>query len=269
MNRFAKADPERTKRFLLHFRRPGYFGANAIVVQYETDPDVVAECVPPPLKPLSPATAFACVWDMPASTNIGPFQGGALYLAAEYKGRVGGYCLAMPMSTDAAVIVGREMCGEPKKLAQVDFRREGAHVEGAITRLGITYMTLRGKIGAETRIEEGLDFHIKMLPKCTGDGLEFDKALLCGVNMELENGKAWLLEDPEIIYQESAHDPVVDIPVRKITRGVFWVADLYCRTEPLEYLTPEQAAPYIVSKFDNLDLLSALTVKPEQKAVRA
>jgi len=80
------------------------------------------------------------------SNCVGPFNGAGVNVACTYEGQDGVYCLAMPMSTDTAVIFGRELYAEPKKLADIELdQRPGGHVRGTVTRRGITIIELRGR----------------------------------------------------------------------------------------------------------------------------
>jgi acetoacetate decarboxylase len=54
----------------------------------------------------------------------------ALFLQAEYNGEEGAYCLAMPVTNDMALILGREVFGYPKKMADIYIKRNGEKVEG-------------------------------------------------------------------------------------------------------------------------------------------
>jgi len=45
--------------------------------------------------------------------------------ARSTRGIEASYCLAMPMSTDVAIIFGRELFGEPKKQGRVSLESDG------------------------------------------------------------------------------------------------------------------------------------------------
>ncbi len=62
---------------------------------------------------------------------------------------VGGYPLVMPMTTEQAVVGGRETFGEPKKLADVTLQRDGDVVRGWFARMGVTFVEINGRITGE------------------------------------------------------------------------------------------------------------------------
>ena len=51
---------------------------------------------------------------------------------------VGEYPLFMPMTTEQAMIGGRDTYGEPKKIGEVWARRDGDAIEAGIARMGFT-----------------------------------------------------------------------------------------------------------------------------------
>jgi len=54
-----------------------------------------------------------------------PFGAGTFAVEAMHGDILGGYPLVMPMTTEQAVVGGRETYGEPKKLADVTLQRDG------------------------------------------------------------------------------------------------------------------------------------------------
>jgi acetoacetate decarboxylase len=70
-------------------------------------------------------------------TNFGvSYLESALFLRAEFDGEEGNYCLAMPVTNDMALILGREVFGYPKKMANIQFRRQGKEIKLLIRRPG-------------------------------------------------------------------------------------------------------------------------------------
>ena len=51
----------------------------------------------------------------------------------------------MPMSTDVAIIFGRELFGEPKKQGRVQLKSDVDVVRGTVERFGIPYIQLEGR----------------------------------------------------------------------------------------------------------------------------
>src|SRR5580698_2197651 len=133
--------------------------STVLVATFETDPDILASVLPPPLEPSSRPLAkatFARV-DIP---GLPTFGAGSFSVQCTHDGTVGYYCLVMPMSTEQSVIGGRETFGEPKKIGQVAVDLDGDSVRGTMTRMGVTFAEFTGRVtetlpvpGPETRTD--------------------------------------------------------------------------------------------------------------------
>ena len=85
---------------------------------WETDPEVIAQVLPPPLEPSEPFARirFATV---NMGTGIPIFGAGWFGVRARHGRQQGEYALFMPMTTEQATVGGRETYGEPKKIGAV------------------------------------------------------------------------------------------------------------------------------------------------------
>ena len=121
---------------------------------YETDPKLIAAVIPEPLKPIDKPEV--CVTFSHVAMHISPELnieiGSAIFgVRAFYDGVEGTYLLTMPMTTEQAVVPGRETYGEPKKIAQIEFERDGDRVKASVSRMGFTYLSAEGTIGKGQR----------------------------------------------------------------------------------------------------------------------
>jgi len=118
---------------------------------YETDPEIAAALVPRPLS-VDPSSQV-CVTFSHVAIHLTPdftFEiGSAIFgVKASYEGTSGIYLVTMPMTTEQAVVPGRETFGEPKKIAAIDFKKDGDKCSCEVTRMGMTYLEGKGKVGA-------------------------------------------------------------------------------------------------------------------------
>ncbi len=119
-----------------------FYDAEMIFAFWLTKPEVVEHLLPPPLKPGSFPLASAFVANYPR-TNFGlPYREAALFLLAEYEQVLGNYCLAMPVTDDIAMALGREHFGFPKKLAQVQITQSAKGISGYAERNGVRFFEL-------------------------------------------------------------------------------------------------------------------------------
>jgi len=246
--------PEKLPDLQARLAAPRFLDGSVLSVTFETDPALIAALLPHPLEHDGSGIATVFVGRWQRSNCVGPFSGGALNLRASYGTLSGVYCLTMPMSTDAAVIFGRELYGEPKKLARVTLERTGARVSATIERHGITYIAIAAELSERDENPgeaRGLTFHLKATPRADGHG--FDAApLLVGVTSRtrlrlVERGTA------QLTFADSPFDPVADFPVRRVVSATYSEGDTETTAQILAALDPTAALPYYLGKLDPLD----------------
>ena len=150
---------------------------------YETDPKIARALLP---KPLEAAEPEVCVTFSHVAMHLSPERtleiGSAIFgVRALYDGVPGVFLLTMPMTTEQAVIGGRETYGEPKKIAQIDFAKDGDRVSARVSRMGMTYLSASGTVGKALGPREftQLGYCFKMFPSCEqGGSFDFDPLLI-------------------------------------------------------------------------------------------
>jgi acetoacetate decarboxylase len=160
--RYVKT-PDEIRQIQAVYARPHFLRTRSLTVIFETTRRTIEALLPPPLEPTPETLGTAWIGDIGSSNGVGPFLGAGVYLRARYKDLVGNYCLTMPMSTAQAVTFGRELYGEPKKLAKITFDRQREHVWGSVERHEIRYLSLRGRLDepASTGRIQTSSFHFK------------------------------------------------------------------------------------------------------------
>ena len=83
---------------------------------YETDPGLIATVLPPPLVASDEPLVKVTLATVDMGRGIPIFGAGTFAVQARHDDQVGYYPLVMPMTTEQAVVGGRETFGEPKKL---------------------------------------------------------------------------------------------------------------------------------------------------------
>ena len=263
--RFVKTSDE-VKRIQAIYSRCQFLGTRNLTVLFETTPEAVKALLPPPLEPMPGALGSAWVGEIGNSNCVGPFLGAALYIRARYQDIVGNYCITMPMSTPEAVTFGRELFGEPKKLAKVVFEHQDDYVWGSAERHEIRYLSLRGRLtgAAATGRQETSSFFFKFMPRAGGSGFDYPPLLVHvtgDVNIEVaRRGRG------ELIFRDSPHDPVADIPVTQVIEAVYTEGHVYTSGRVLCEVDPEAFLPYAYSKIDAYDVVAEGTLMHAQAA---
>ena len=110
--------------------------SEAVTAVYETDPEIIAAVLPPPLEP-GPEPLVRITITRVEMPGLPIFGAGWIGVQARHGDRIGEYPIFMPMTSEQATIGGRETNGEPKKLAEVEVERDGNRVEARISRMGV------------------------------------------------------------------------------------------------------------------------------------
>jgi acetoacetate decarboxylase len=237
----VKRDAERSPEFLSSRVR-------SLRVVYETDPAVAAAVVPRPL--VASRRGEVCVTFSHVAMQISPqftFEiGSAIFgVRVRHEGDEGIWLLTMPMTSEQAVIGGRETWGEPKKIAAIDVRCEGDDVSATVTRLGIPYLAAAGRLGEDLGprdfVEHG--YCVKALPACEkGAGLD-GEPLLVRLEWRHRHERVRRVEGGVLSLRESPFDPVADLPVRRLLRmeweeGMAESGGSVVRALPAEWVLP-------------------------------
>lgn len=230
---------------------------HGIRATYETDPEVVAALLPRPLEAIDkPEIWLQMVHVAMHVTDTDTVEIGALTMGVNctYNGAPGAYCFHMAMEGETVVTSGRERFGEPKKIAETKFTRNGDHLHATCTRHGITYFEIEGTIGekiedAPLSFEEHL-FCYKGMPAIDRPG-EFDgDVFLTRLNWQRNYSDRRAMKGT-IQLHESAYDPLVDIPVRRITDMQYVEGGTATGGILLQKVPGEWIAPHWVGRHDD------------------
>lgn len=237
--------------------------STSLTATYETDLDVARAVLPPPLEPGAAPHVRISIATVDLGRGMPPFAAGTFAVSACHEGTEGWYPLLMPMSTEMAVISGRETFGEPKKLADMELERDGNRVRGTVTRMGTTIVEIAGAvIGAREAPPdaERVDFYLKFLLAPDGDGFDSDPALvLC---RRLESTRKLENVDGEVVLRDSPFDPVADVPVRSVVEMTLAERRSTQTGEIVARVPGKQVLPYAHQRYDFLMRSVSKAVQP-------
>lgn len=108
----------------------------------------VRDWLPFPLRLAHPARATVFIGDYPHTTFAPHYQEAALLLHVRIFGVIPAvYCPWMVLNNDRALIIGRELLGLPKKLAEVSLHEHNGQWVGCVMRNGVELLRIEGKTG--------------------------------------------------------------------------------------------------------------------------
>ena len=217
---------------------------------WETDPDALAQVLPPPLKPTAKPYVRATINQVDIFGS--PLGAAAISVACAHGDEEGWYSLVMPMTTERSLIGGREVFGEPKKLAEVVVDRDGDHVAGTVTRHGITFAEIRGRVAGALEPPAPyvkVDWYLKFLPAVDGSGFDADPLLVRCVRTE--KTRALNAVEGEVVLRESELDPIADLPVLRLVEITFGEKTSDQRGEVVARLDPKEILPYVHQRYDD------------------
>lgn len=228
---------------------------------YETEPEIARAVLPQPLEPAEPHifVQFANVEMHFSAEKIIKIGAATVGVACSHEGNAGYYVLAMPMEGEFVVIGGRERYGEPKKIAQTELTRDDTgRVNAKVTRHGITFLELEGIVGGELDAPKQFTEYFycyKALPAASKDDSQnggFDgEVLLTRLIWERNYDSVREIKDGKVILRESARDPLVDVPVKRVlkmelAKGASKTGGEVVRSVPGEWL-----APFLCQRYDD------------------
>jgi acetoacetate decarboxylase len=219
-------------------------------VYFETDPDTLRVLLPPPLKPAASPVAIATVGEVGNSNCAGPYDFASLGVRAQFQDFIGTYYLSAPVSTPQAMTFGREFYGEPRKLAKIVFEEQDEHVWGSAERHEIRILSVRGRCDspAPAGRQELTSFNFKFQPRPDGFGLESPPDLV-QVTTDLTVTKARRGRG-EVVFRDSPHDPLSDIPVMQVLDAVYAEGHAYMSGRVLTSVDAGTFLPFAFNKTD-------------------
>ncbi len=228
----------------------------SIRVEYETDPEIHRALVPRPLEPVE--QPLVCVTFSHVAMQITPefsfeIGSGVFGVKTRYDGEEGIYLVTMPMTTEQAVVPGRETFGEPKKIADIDFQRDGDRVSARIARMGMTYLSASGTLGESLGPREFTEhaYCYKAMPSCE-KGVDFDvDPILVQLQWKQKHQSSWRVEGGELTLGQSPLDPVADVPVRRIVRFEYEEGTTESNGKVLRSVPGDWLLPFLHQRYDD------------------
>lgn len=113
-------------------------------IVYRTDPERVADLLPPGITPGRNPHVHVNIYNVPV--NGEPEYGVSTKVEADYQGMEGYYSLGLGIDQEAAIFISREVNGQPKFPCSIRYFRLGDAVEARCTHQGYTFLEFHGEV---------------------------------------------------------------------------------------------------------------------------
>jgi acetoacetate decarboxylase len=229
---------------------PRFVHGERLTIEFLTEPGTVRRLLPPPLEPVDKPLVVAGIgrWQ---SNGVGDYAGGSIYLAARHGDVEGGFGLTMWMDTEAAVTYGRDLFGEPKKLASTNLFRNGGHFHGWVERHGTRLLDLRAELGEDLGPSQGSRTAFNFRSRSAPDGIGLDgPAVLTQATFDatVRSRREGI---GSISLGATVHDPLDEIEVLSVVRAEYQEHDVAGRCRAVATVPADRFLPYHHGRADN------------------
>jgi len=159
-------------------------------------------------------------------------------------------------STDAAIIFGRGLFGEPKKQATVGLNRQGTKMRGWVERHGTRLIGIKADLTNDVGPAKvgGKNFNIKAVPATKGDGPE-DDAILALAEFENDLKLNWTGQGSCTLCAGSL-DPLDEIEVKEVLGASYFEGDMDSHARSIARISAADYLPYYYGRLDDWSLLN-------------
>jgi acetoacetate decarboxylase len=188
-------------------------GVRMVALPFTPRAGAVERILPPGMEPAE-GPGLVTLLSYPQTEVQHPFKEAVVMVPVRVDETLGNYVPYIYVTTDEALIPGREIAGFPKKLAEVDWERDGDRIRGSVTRWGKQILSVEGRVRGPMPEEAAAgpgppapSINYKLVPGPAGDIEieEITRVQLEIVAREQEIGEARLRCAPSDL------DPVADL----------------------------------------------------------
>lgn len=112
-------------------------------IDYPTDRAKIAALLPPGIDASASANVHLSIYCFPVPDE--PEYGVVVTVDADYRGTKGVYALGYGIDQESAVFISRDMNGQPKYPAEIDYYRVGDAVRARCSHQGYTFIEFSGR----------------------------------------------------------------------------------------------------------------------------
>lgn len=226
-------------------------GVRSVVLPFTPDPEALAAVLPPALAPgegTALVTMLSYGWGH--GQRIHPFNEAVVLVPVTLDGEPGNYVPFIYVTTDEAMLAGREIAGWPKKLADIVWERDGDRFHGSVTRWGTTVIEIEGDLSAPPDDTDALAAMMAGGQKPT-----FNYKLIPGPGDEIE--------------VEEITSSRLEIAPSDVVVGTATLTTSSSEDDPVAALVPATTGPLVAMVSDNTIPLAEVAKRIDGRVARA
>jgi acetoacetate decarboxylase len=220
-------------------------------VVYRTDPNRIADLLPPGLSVGAQPTVHVHFYQVPIKGE--PEYGCVVKVRASFQDVDGYYLVGNGIDQESAIFISHELNGQPKFPCSIDYYRLGSRVVARATHQGYTFVEFSGEIGDDitgswtTEVAED-EWWLKYLRATGGREKQYDFPPHVVRVSSTSTTDYVIAVDGELVLRESPWDPIAELlPIEEQMSAVLYKATMDYSARSLTLagtLDPDAFWPY-------------------------
>jgi len=174
----------------------GWVGVQSVVFPFLPNTEALGDVLPPGIESTD-GMGLVLMLTYPEADHCHPFKECIVTLPVTVGDVTGNYIAYIYVTTDEALVGGREFAGFPKKIADVVWERDGDSFKGSVTRWGEELISLKGTISGPMPGEmaavqsEGSkqpSINYKLIPGPGGE-IEIEEITACPIDIDVKTSE--------------------------------------------------------------------------------
>lgn len=231
--------------------RPRFLNGRRITVEFLTSEETYRRLLPPLLEPADEPLMIAGIgrWD---SNCIGTYTGGSVSLVARHAGCTGGAAVGMWMDSERAVAFGRDVLGEPKKLADASITVRGDQVTAWIERGGERILEIDAELGEDAGASSVERFSFNYRSRQAVDGFQLDGPAVLTRTSFMTDIRACRGATARLALRSTPDDALGEIEIIEIRGAQYQLHDIVAQTTAVGTVEADLYLPFHYGRLDRV-----------------
>jgi acetoacetate decarboxylase len=235
------------------------FTGDNLSVNFRTTKDAVRDAIPPEFE-IDAEPLMRVALGRFQSNCMAEFSGAVLSVGVKFNGVTARYPLIMYMDSDMALLFGRDILSEPKKLGAIALDGDPRHaMRGSVFRMGQTLVQVQAEFDRDGPASEGTSnvFNVRYSLDARATG--FNEPPEVQLSTAQQSVTHVRLGRASLELKGTIHDPVDSFPILEVESAVYARVSMRVRTRPFGALAADSFLPLALGKSDYWPAFSSST----------